>query len=62
MTTSSKTAPAPRVSLNCANGTHLRCLGTVYDVHAGLVQCGCPEPDCGHGTDNAKARRAPGDA
>lgn len=56
-------APEVRVSLNCAHGNHSRCLGTVYDVsRAGLVRCGCPTPDCGHGTDTAKARRVRGEA
>jgi hypothetical protein len=64
MTTRSKpeAVRVPRVSLNCASGNHLRCLGTVYDLTAGLVKCACDAPDCGHGTDTAKARRARGDA
>lgn len=43
-------------SLHCAAGNHSRCLGTVYDLTKGLVVCQCT-PDCGHGTDTAKARR-----
>lgn len=53
MTTEQTTAPVTR---NCAEGNHLRCLGTVA-TPKGLVACGCTVDDCGHGTDTAKATR-----
>lgn len=50
-----------RVSRNCAEGRHHRCLGTVY-VHppvdgTHLAECACPRRGCGHGTEVEKARR-----
>lgn len=56
MTTAETDHVAP-VTRNCAAGNHVRCLGTVLDPAKGLTVCGCPEPDCGHGTETAKARR-----
>lgn len=57
MTTNATPTTGP-VTRTCAVGNHSRCLGTVYDpTTKGLVVCECPTPDCGHGTDTAKARR-----
>lgn len=49
-------APATVVTRNCRVGNHSRCLGTAHGPK-GLVPCACPVPDCGHGSDTAKARR-----
>lgn len=51
------TKTATPTSRHCAIGNHTRCLGTVF-VKRRLVPCGCETPDCGHGTEEAKAKRA----
>jgi hypothetical protein len=49
---------SPQVSLNCDEGRHSRCLGTVYvpqfDGSKHIVPCQCIVSNCGHGPD-AKA-------
>lgn len=52
------TVQSAPITRTCSAGNHSRCLGTVYDpVKGRLVPCECPVPDCGHGSDSAKARR-----
>lgn len=47
-----KTDPS-RISLNCAEGKHLLCHGTVYvwppEPDRRFRPCECPVQDCGHG-------------
>lgn len=58
----STTTDTQRVSRNCANGHHKRCLGTVYvsppEKGKRLAPCECPVSGCGHGSDVTKARRS----
>lgn len=65
MATLSVMSDPKAVSHMCATGKHLRCLGTVYVYPPvkgedgelrRIVECECPTPDCGHGTEVEKAK------